>query len=228
MLKSIALLAIPGALGGVGLLFGPDTAPSPPSSHLSAYAVEVGVAFDEAAVRAALPDGLEPALGFTGGVAVYGGEEGWALSPLTTGHVWIDVVEEGSGVAARYMLTGFASERPDGGTPIPTDVAALGETHELSDDGDLHVQAWPDRATTLELVVRPKAADCADHVMGGSGRLLTSGPGGSLGVIHMPAALDWCAVEAEAGWVSVTAPFGHVLRPFVPQQVLWAQLATPL
>lgn len=227
MLKSLALLAIPGALGGVGFLYSPLAAPSPPSSHPSAYAVEVGVAFDEAAVRAALPEGLEPAPGFTGGVAVYGGEEGWALSPLTTGHVWIDVVEEGGGAAARYMLTSFASERHGAGTPIPLDLAALGETHEIREGGDLHVQAWPDPSATLELVVKPSASDCADQARARPARLLTSGPGGSLGVIHMPAALDWCAVEAEAGWVGVTAPFGHPLRPFVPRQVLWARVATP-
>jgi hypothetical protein len=125
------------------------------------------------------------------------------------------------------MVTGFASENYERASPIPLDVAALGEAHDLGDDGVLHVLAWPDRVSTLELVVRPSSEDCVDRVTASHGDLLTSGPGGSLGVIHMPAALDWCEVEAEAGWVSVTAPFGHMLRPFVPQQVLWAQIATP-
>lgn len=227
MLKAVAVVVVPGVISGAGLLLGPDHQTENRVAQPAAYAVEVGVSFDEAVVRAALPVGLDPAPGFTGGIAVYGGEEGWALSPLTTGHVWLDVVEA-SGAPARYMLTGFASENLGGGATLPLDVAMLGETYEVREDGELRIQAWPDRATTLELVVRPSSTDCLDHAPAAEGRLLTSGPGGSLGVVHMPAALDWCAVEAEAGWVSVTAPFGHVLRPFVPQQVLWAQVATPL
>ncbi len=164
MLKSVAVLAVPSVLSGVGLLYGPDGAPSPWSPYERAYAAEVGVAFEEAAVRAVLPEGYEPAPGFTGGIAIFGGEEGWTLSPLSTGHVWIDVVEEVSGDPARYMLTGFASESREGTSTIPLDVAALGETHELDGEGVLRILAWPDRVTTLSLVMKASTADCVAHV----------------------------------------------------------------
>lgn len=228
MLKTAAIVAIPSVLGGVGLLFSPGEMLTRQSPYQSAYAVEVGMVFDERAVRGALPKGFKPAPGFTGGIAIYGGDEGWALSPMSTGHVWIDVVEKASGSAARYMLTSFASEGAEGRSTIPSDVATLGETHELDDDGFLHILAWPDRVSTLELVVKPSTGPCTARDSAERQDLLTSGPGGSLGVIHMPAALDWCDMEADVGWASVTAPFGHVLRPFVPQQVLWAQIAQPL
>ena len=228
MLKAAAVVAVPSVLGGVGLLFSPGEMPTPPSPYQGAYAVEVGMVFGERAVRGALPKGFEPASGCTGGIAIYGGDEGWALSPLSTGHVWIDVVDEASGTPSRYMLTSFASEAPEGTSTTYSDAAALGETRELGDDGVLHILAWPDRVSILELVVKPSTDPCTARSTVEHQDLLTSGPGGRLGVLHMPAALDWCDMEADVGWASVTAPFGHVLRPFVPQQVLWARIAQPL
>jgi hypothetical protein len=116
-MKAAAVIAVSSVMGGAGLLYGPEGPSSPWSPYERAYAVEVGVVFEEAAVRNALPAGLDPAPGLTGGIAVYGGEEGLALSPLSTGHVWIDTVEEVSGATARYMVTGFTTDSSERASP---------------------------------------------------------------------------------------------------------------
>ena len=78
--------AVPGLLGGLGLLMDRPASPSTPLTDplASGYMVEAGVAFPETAVRAALPAGLEPAPGATGGIAIYGGGEGARVSQHAT------------------------------------------------------------------------------------------------------------------------------------------------
>ena len=227
MTRIATVLAVPGLLGGAGLFYdGTGSPPRAAADPLSGgYVVEVGVAFPEAAVRAALPAGLAPAPGFTGGIAVYGGDEGWALSPLAMGYVWVDVAGA-DGAPSRFMVQGFATEGRGGASPIPADLAAFGETHELGPDGHLSATAWPDRGSALDLEVRVDAASCRDGLSPAGGRVLVEGPDGSLGVIHMPVILDLC--EAEALSARIEAPSSHVLGPFEPERVIWAGVGTPL
>jgi hypothetical protein len=226
MLKVAAVLAVPGALAGGGVYYYQGS-PVGPETHLGAYVVEVGVAFPEAAVRAALPQGLSPVPGSTGGIAIYGGEEGWAASPHSTGHIWLDVLDDTRGGHARYLLKDFTSELYEDDTTDAISLAAPPEAHRMGDDGVLHVLAWPDRVSELELVVRQSSENCAQP-SAAEGNLLAPSLDGTLGVVPAAAVLDWCKMEAEVAWASVSAPFGHALRPFVPQQVLWAEIATPL
>ena len=225
MLKVAAVLALPGALAGGGVYYYQGS-PVGPQTQLGAYVVEVGVAFPEAAVRAVLPEGLSPAPDFTGGIAIYGGEEGWAASPPSTGHIWLDVLDDARGTRARYLLKDFTSELYEDETTDAVSLTVPPEVHQLGDDGVLHVLAWPDRVSELELVLRRSAETCAQP-SAAEGNLLASGLDGTLGVVPAAAVSDWCKIEAEVGWAKVSAPFGHALRPFVPQQVLWAEIATP-
>lgn len=228
MVKIASILVVPSALGGIGLLYGLYEPPSEPSRYQEAYVVEVGVTFDEVAIRGALPEGLEPTPGYTGGIAIYGGDEGWALSPLSTGYVWIDVtgLDEAGGGPARYMVMGFASERPEEASPSSLTFAGAGSAEALPGDNTLHAAASPDLASILELSVRPVTETCKSGLGAKGGSLLTSSPGGGLGVIHVPVVLDFC--EAEAVLARVSAPSDHVLGPFTPERVLWAGVATPL
>lgn len=229
MSKLVAALAVPGALGGLGLLYEGSGSPTPPVAadpFRSGYVVEVGVAFPEEAVRAALPAGLEPAPGFTGGIAVYGGDEGWALSPLATGYVWVDVAAVEDGAPSRFLIQGFVTGDRGGASPIPADIATLGETHELRPNGVFHATAWPDRGSLLDLEVRVDAAACSDGLSPAGGHVIIQRPGESLGVVHMPVILDLC--EAEALSARIEAPSGHALSPFEPQRVIWAGVGTPL
>lgn len=226
MLKSAVLLAVPGTLGGVGLLYAPSGSPGGPLPLRDAYVVQVGVAFTEAAVQGVLPEGLEPAAGFTGGIAVYGGDEGWVLSPLSTGYVWVDVTRrEGGDEASRYMVLAFASERPED-IPAVSLASASASTAPPAGEGALQALASPDAVSLLELTVRPSAGICTSSLVAERGDLLTSGLDGSLGVVHLPVVLDLC--EAEALTARVSAPPDHLLGTFAPERVLWAAMATPL
>ena len=223
MLRSAAFVAIPGALGALGLFHQGQGEPVGREPRLAAYAIKVGVTFPEAAVREALPEGFEPAPGFTGGIAVAAVPEDWPGSPLSTGYVWLDVTT--GGASARYALIDFVAEAYRETSPVALTAAALSEVHE-SENGILHVITWPDRVSGLEVVVSPQAEACAPGPAG-QDAVLTSHPDGSLGVIQGPVGTDWCIAEAEVAWANITAPPGHVLRPFVPQHVLWAQIAVP-
>jgi hypothetical protein len=225
MLKVAAVFAVPGALAGGGAYFyqGSSVGLAP---QLAAYVIEVGAVFPEAAVRAVLPEGLSPVPDFTGGISIYGGDEGWATPPRLSGHIWLDVLDDARGVQARYLLKDFTSELYEDDTTEANSLAVPPEAHQLGDDGVLHVLAWPDRVSELELVVRQSAKDCAQPSAAG-GNLLVSEPDGTLGVVPSAAVLGWCRRKAEVAWVSVSAPIGHALRPFVPQQVLWAEITRP-
>lgn len=225
MLKPIGILAVSGTLGGVGLYYEGGGGPIAPKPHLDPYLVEVGVAFPEAAVRAALPEGLAPAPGFTGGIAVYGGQEGHAALPHAAGYVWLDV--EASDGPTRYRLKSFTSEVYEDNTAAALDAAALGVAHELGGSDILHVVTWPDRVSGLELVVRPLSADCLP-VSRPQNLMVDDPAAGDLGMIVMPVLARWCAAEAEVAVARVTAPPSHPLRPFVPHKVLWAEIARPV
>jgi hypothetical protein len=66
----------------------------------------IGIALDEAAVRAALPEGLEPAANVTGGLNVYTSQGGDGVAPYTRSYVWADVegYDSISGSKGRWML----------------------------------------------------------------------------------------------------------------------------
>ena len=63
----------------------------------SAYVVRgnthiiIGVSLDEAAVRAALPAGMEPTEGITGGYNIYRSDGGYNTPAYTRAYVWADV-----------------------------------------------------------------------------------------------------------------------------------------
>ena len=51
----------------------------------------VGITLNEAAVRAALPNGLEPTKGITGGINFYSSKGGEGVAAYTRLYVWADV-----------------------------------------------------------------------------------------------------------------------------------------
>lgn len=225
MLKPIAILTVSGTLGGVGLYYEGGGRPAAPEPLLAPYLVEVGVVFPEAAVRAALPQGIEPAPGFTGGIAVYGGQEGHAGLPHAAGYVWLDV-EAGEGLT-RYRLKGFTSEAYEDTSTAALDASSTRLLSELGRRDILHVVTWPDQVSGLELVVSPSSEPCSP--VSRAQNLIAEDPATEgQGMIVMPVLAGWCVTEAEVAVARITAPPGHPLRPFVPQQVLWAEIARPV
>ena len=74
----------------------------------------VGVTLDEAAVRAALPEGLEPTEGITGGYNIYTSGGGHDHPAYTRAYVWADLAgyDSVSG-PARYVLWGVTGPGSD-------------------------------------------------------------------------------------------------------------------
>lgn len=227
MPKFVTAAVVPGLLGGLGLLMDRPASPSTPLTDplASGYMVEVGVAFPEAAVRAALPTGFEPAPGATGGIAIYGGGEGWALSPLATGYVWVDV-EGPDGMSGRFMVDGFTTKGRDGPSPIPAGLSDFGETHELAPDGRLSATAWPERGSVIDLEILLDLATCREGLSPAGGEVLVQGSDGGLGALHMPVVMDRC--EATPLSAHIEAPRGHPLSGLRPERVTWAGVGTPL
>jgi hypothetical protein len=66
----------------------------------------IGIVLDEAAVRAALPKGLEPADGMTGGINVYKSGGGEGVAAFGRSYIWVDLkgFDSISGSKARYIL----------------------------------------------------------------------------------------------------------------------------
>ncbi len=68
----------------------------------------VGITLDEAAVRAALPEGLEPAEGISGGLNIYLSGGGYDHPAYSRAYVWVDLAgfDSASGAKGRYVLWG--------------------------------------------------------------------------------------------------------------------------
>jgi hypothetical protein len=194
--------------------------------------IEIGLTFDREAVRAALPDGLEPAEGFTGGVAVYFVADGPIIVPQSAGYVWVDVKY---GHNARYILRSFHSEATTQGAGERSDalVASLaaGSVTPAAPGGEAagatrYAVAVTSDPARLDVVIDPVPEACSPQIVGLSQYLFASGTDAGLEVPGGPFAADWC--EAHVASVGVTAPVRSVLGPFEPERILWAGVATPL
>ncbi len=71
----------------------------------------VGITLDETAVRAALPEGLEPVADLTGGLNVYTSQGGDGVAPYTRSYVWVDLegYDSISGSRGRFILWGAST-----------------------------------------------------------------------------------------------------------------------
>ena len=101
------LLAI--ALGIVsGLAHAQTKAPSPPYQIAGANLVLLGVMWDEAAIRKALPAGITPVKEMTGGINVYQTGGSYAFGPYQAAYFWVDIegFDTPDGTKGRWMLAG--------------------------------------------------------------------------------------------------------------------------
>jgi hypothetical protein len=222
MPRFVIVLAVPGVVAGLTLLDGCNGPGQGHEAEPEVRLIEIGLSFDGGAVRAALPEGLEPAEGLTGGLAVYFITDGRTVAPQSAGYVWLDVKH---GPGARYMLRSFLSEVGVGAPGerserLPADLAAEagGATRYA-----VSVTSGPER---LDLVVDPVPGACSPQLVALSHYLFASGMDGDLEVPPGPFGATWC--EAHVAAAGATAPVGDVLGPFAPERVLWAGVAIPL
>ena len=180
------------------------------------HVIEIGIAFDEAAVRAALPKGLEPAEGFTGGVDIYNVGYGWGVGAYSAGYVWLDLAGPPGpgGAPVRYIVRGYFSH-----LFYPFDVLVQGGSTLEESNGVFTGTAGPEGSVALRAVIKGDSSKCN---LGASGMddYVWGHESGSFMVTHIPAVGDVC--EAAPIKVEIATDKDPALAGLTPKELLWA------
>jgi hypothetical protein len=222
MSRSATVLMGAAALAGTSLIDKPRDPAVAEATGKGAYMIEIAAAFDAAAVRAALPEGVEPAPGFTGGLAVQSGDGDWLGPYMAAGYLWIDLAptQGAPDHPTRYLV----------GELIFQNVHALGSQARLvnaragGSGGDGPVIQARFSAGELGLFVDLlwDETECAQGEIGVR-PVLAADRYGQTGVVHMPRLSVACPVEVLNGWLTV--PKGHPLEGFATTTLLRAAAA---
>ena len=198
--------------------------PEPPYLQANVQLISVGVAFNEAAVRAVLPSNVTPAPGFTGGINIYQAPAGYPLAPYSAAYVWVDVegYDSPQGAKGRWMLQGLygpepvpAAVRDNLGLPVRAGASRF----EATEGGSRAVGLLGDREV-LSVEIKSSRQSCVPikGVINYLGRL---GPSQKLGVTEIPFVGEACSAQATN--VSIKATEGDALNALAPTRVLWAR-----
>lgn len=179
--------------------------------------LEVGMSFDETTVRATLPEGLEPAEGFTGGIDIYTAPIGWGIGPYTAGYLWLDLaIASPDGTAARYMVHGYYGHGFLDLASLRQPVAEVG-SGILEEAGDtMTATAGPNGAGALKAVLTTDPAKCATNVVGMGDYVWNSASGFT--VMHIP---TFAATACEATVVSAEVLDPAAFAGLKPTAILW-------
>jgi hypothetical protein len=85
-----------------------DKIQPPPYAMSGLNAVSLGIVWDEAAVRKALPPGIVPVKEMTGGINIYSVERGYVIGPYSAAYFYVDIegFDSPEGIKGRWMLAG--------------------------------------------------------------------------------------------------------------------------
>src|ERR1700744_2692803 len=91
-----------------------DQISPPPYLVTGLNGVGINVVWDEAAVRKALPHGIEPGKEMTGGINIYSVERGNVIAPYSAAYFYVDVegFDSPDGIKGRWMLAGAYGPDP--------------------------------------------------------------------------------------------------------------------
>ena len=186
----------------------------------------IGITLDEGAVRAALPEGLEPAEGITGGLNVYrsGGGEGVAAYERT--YVWVDLANFDSltGNKGRYILWLADSAHAAKMAKIGYDTTT-GATSIAEDGRAVTGSTVLDGAEVMKVAIELADAACGPAV----GTMnYPSLPAGKDALAATQYTFSGTACGATPVSVDISAPEGHPLATFKPQSVIWAAMVRDL
>lgn len=215
MPKIAAFLVVPGALGGAALLHDPVEGPL---ASQRAQLIEVGVTFDEEAVRNLLPTGFTPSGTFTGGLALYMSPDGLDGDPATQGYVWIDINYRGN---ARYVVQSFppAAQRSES-------TSAMQAAYRSSEAEVIEAGVGTEVGGGLAVAIKPLPATCRAGLAQASPYVFLEDPSGTARLTHSPVFSRWCDAELVA--LDLQAATDDSLSWLEPRQVNWVGLATPL
>jgi len=198
-----------------------DEAPPPPY-QTKCEGFGLFLSYDEAAVRALLPPGIEPVDEMSGGINVYTADQGYGLAPYSAFYFYVHVkgLDSSDGTKARWMLQGVygpdarvpAALRKYYGMPVRAGESRL-ETKEASTVG-IGALAGQD---VVRLVAAPKPATVRSvaGTINFPGRLETTR---EIVVLEMPYIADIC--DADPVSIDLSAPAGDALNKVMPVKML--------
>jgi hypothetical protein len=227
-----ALMGSPQALGAVlgvalsiscGLSHAQDKAPPPPYQIAGTNHVIIGVVWDEAAIRKALPRGITPVKEMSGGINIYQAEKGYGIAPYQSTYFWADVegFDSPDCSKGRWMLAGVygpqektpAALKEYYGFPVRVGTSRFESTAEGKRAiGTANGQDF----ITAEIKSVPECGPAAG-LLNYPG---LSGKTGQVVVNEIPFVGDFC--KAEPVSVNVNAPAGDPFSAFPIAKVVWA------
>jgi len=195
--------------------------PPPWQVQVSDYLI-VGVVWNEAAIRKALPPGIKAVAGMTGGIAVYKSDGGYGISPYDSAYGYVDIegFDTAQGAKGRWILQGIygpeekmaAAIRSAYGWSVRAGEVTLTETTR----GRRGVAAIGGR-DVLDVELNLSALPCS--AVGGINHYV-SGTAAKPIVNQIPFAGQWCGGEPVKA--NVVASADDPFATFVPAKILWA------
>ena len=186
----------------------------------------IGITLDEAAVRAALPEGLEPAEGVTGGLNFYKSDGGEGVAAYQRTYVWVDVAnfDSRTGAKGRYILWAADSTHRDKLAKGGYDVV-VGDTALAEDGNTVSATTTIDGGEVMKVAVELTDAGCGP----GMGTIdYPSQPAGGTDFVMTQYTFAGQLCGAKPVSVDISAPADHPLNRFKPASVVWAAVAREL
>lgn len=189
--------------------------------------IMVGITLDEAAVRAALPKGLEPAEGISGGLNVYNSNGGEGVPAYGRSYVWVDLKGHDSvnGAKARYILWAATSTGP-GKLKAAGNIEVKGDTAISKDGGNLTGITTVDGKQIMKTAIKLGDGAKCDPAAGSINYPSLSKTKGSMVMTQYTFSASICGAAPISTEIMVDAD--HPLAKFKPQKVTWAAFAPKL
>lgn len=187
----------------------------------------IGITLDEAAVRAALPAGLEPADGITGGLNVYTSKGGEGVAAYERSYVWVDLkgYESVNGTKARYVLWAATSTGPDklkmAGLP-----EVKGQTMLKKDGNSVSGTTTINGKTVMTTAIMLNEGPKCGPSTGSVNYPCLPKADGKLMITQYTAHLTGCAAKPVSANIMVDP--AHPLAKFKPTKLIWAAFAPEL
>lgn len=204
-------------LFAVGIAYAGGPTVAPPYLIAGTNHIIVGVVWEEAAVRRALPAWVTPVAGMTGAINIYQAERVYGLTPYQSAYFWVDIegYDSPSGVKGRWMLQGIygpdentsAAFKEYIGLPVRNGTSRIEQTAE----GKTAIGTINGR-DFVTVAIKP-SNEC--EISAVSLNYLSP-----IGLTEIPATGTVC--KAEALSATVHAPKGDPFAPFQVAKVIWA------
>ena len=187
----------------------------------------IGITLDEAAVRAALPPGIEPTESVSGGINVYTSGGGYATEPYTRAYVWADLEghDSANGSKGRWILWGATSGGLEKMNLYYDNIIVAGQA-SVTESGNKTIgvaSVGGSRILNVEIELSDDPCGEASGILNYPVMVDTSG---KLGVETFTWVADICGATPTK--VDFMVASDHPLSKFKPTAVIWAAQAKNL